>query len=175
MTMADVLAVALVIVGLMATLPAPWLLARALLPGAVERARERLVARPVLCLFAGLVPAVLGIGVALALLGQGGPPVKILGFALFTGTILVAGIGMAGLAAAVGERLPSAADAGRPWRGLVRGAICLELAFLVPFVGWFGLLPLALAAALGAAVLSLAGAAATPPASPAPVPPATAA
>jgi hypothetical protein len=175
MTMADVLAVALVILGLMATLPAQWLLARALLPGAVDRARERLVSRPILCVLAGLVPAALGIGVALALLGQGGPPLKLLGFVLFAGTILVAAVGMAGLATAVGERLPSAADAGRPWRGLVRGAVCLELAFLVPFIGWFGLLPIALAAALGAAVLSLAAAAAAPPASPAPVPPGPAA
>ncbi len=38
---------------------------------------------------------------------------------------------------------------------MVRGAVCLELSFLLPVIGWFGVLPLAALTALGAATLAL--------------------
>jgi hypothetical protein len=155
MTMADVLAVTLVILGLLLTLPAVWLLMRALFPAAVARSRDRIASRPVVSFLAGIVPAAVLFGVSLALLGQAGPAGKAAGFVLFVGGVLLASLGLAGFATIVGERLPSAADEGRPWRGLVRGAACLELSFLLPVIGWFGLLPLAAVTALGAAVLAI--------------------
>lgn len=154
MTMADVLLGTLVVLGLLVTLPSLWLLLRALLPGAVERSRGRVLRSPGLCFLAGLVPAAVLFGVSLALLQKGGPPLKVAGFLLLVTGFLVAGTGLAGIAALVGERLPSREDEGRPWRGLVRGAVCLELSFLLPIVGWFGFLPLALVTAVGAAVLA---------------------
>jgi hypothetical protein len=153
--MADVLLGTLVVVGLLVTLPSLWLLLRALFPDAVERSRARIVRRPVLCFVAGVIPALLLIAGGLVLLNKAPGGWKALGFPPLLLGFLLAGIGLAGLSTAVGERLPSGADEGRAWRSLLRGAACLELSFLIPFLGWFGLLPLAAVAAVGAATMAL--------------------
>ena len=155
MTMADVLTVTLIILGLLITLPALWLLLRALFPEPVDRSRARIAAAPVACFFLGLVPVLILFVGGGALLQKGGPGLKLVGFLFLLSGFLLGGIGLAGLSTMVGERLPSLSDEGRPWRGLVRGAVCMELAFLLPLVGWFGLLPLALVAGMGAALLGL--------------------
>jgi len=166
--MADVLAVTLTIVGILLTLPALWLLLRALFPAVVERGRERLRSRPVVSFLVGLLPAALlfvgGVALLNASPGQGG---KALGFLLVTAGFLLAGIGLAGFSLLVGERLPGREDGDRPWRPLLRGAACLELSFLIPFVGWFGVLPLAGVASMGAAILALAAGGAARAAEPA--------
>ena len=163
MTLADVFTVVFLILGMLITLPALWLLLKALFPAAVGRSRDRIAATPIRCFLAGIVPAFASV----ALMAQPAPPVKGVGVLLFLGLVLLAGIGMAGLSTIVGERLPSAADEGRPWRGLVRGAVCLELAFLLPVVGWLGLLPIALVTGLGAALIGLIAPKAAAPAVPA--------
>lgn len=155
MTMADVLSVTLIILGLLLTLPGLWLFERALMPATVERARRRLQAKPVATTLAGLLPAALFFVVSVVLLNQGGPALKFAGLLLFLGGFLVSGLGLAALATTVGERLPSPVDGDRPWRGQVRGSVCLELAFLLPLVGWFAVLPLSLCAGAGAACLAL--------------------
>ena len=167
MTMADVLSVTLIILGLLATLPALWLFLRALFPASVERAMGRLEGSPGTCFLAGLLPWVVLFVGGVALLSKGGPPLKFAGFVLLSAGFVVEGIGLAALSAILGARLPSAADAGRPWRGLVRGAVCMELAFLLPFVGWFALMPLVSVAAVGAALLSARTRRETPPPHPA--------
>ena len=149
--MADVFTVTFLILGMLITLPALWLLMRALFPAAVERSRARIATTPVRCFLAGLLPAVL----ALALMAQPSPAGKGLGVVLFLVLVLVSGIGLAGFSTIVGERLPSTADEGRPWRAMVRGAVCLELAFLLPLLGWLGILPIVLVTGLGAAMLAL--------------------
>ncbi len=169
--MADVLTVTLVLLGLLVTLPALWLFLRALFPAAVERSRSRLESSPGTCFLVGLLPWAVFFLVGLGLLSKGPPALKVLGFLLFAGGMLVEGVGLAALSALLGDRLPSAADAGRPWRGLLRGAVCMELAFLLPFVGWFGVMPLVSIAAVGAALLASfppAGAAPAEAAPPAP-------
>ena len=172
MTMADVLAVTLVLVGLLLTLPALWLLMRALFPAAVEGSRDRIARRPLVSFLVGLLPGALLFGGSLALLQQPAPAGKLVGFGLLVAGFLLAGVGLAGFAAIVGERLPSRADEGRPWRGILRGAACLELSFLIPVIGWFGLLPLATVTALGAALLAIASRAAASAAPAAPAAPA---
>ena len=149
--MADVFTVTFIILGFLITLPALWLLMRALFPAAVERSRGRIEATPIRCFLAGFLPAL----VALALMAQPAPGGKGLGVLLFLVLVLLSGIGLAGFSMIVGERLPSTADAGRPWRGLVRGAVCLELAFLLPVLGWLGILPIVLVTGLGAAMMAL--------------------
>jgi hypothetical protein len=156
MTMADVLTGTLIVLGLLVTLPALWLLMRALFPAAVGRSRDRIAAAPVRCFFLGLLPGLFLFVGSVALLNLGGPPGKLLGLLMFTAGVLLAGVGLAGFSAVVGERLPSTADEGRPWRGMVRGAVCLELSFLLPVIGWFGVLPIAMLTGLGAAVMALA-------------------
>ena len=160
--MADVLAVALSIVGTLLTLPALWLLLRALFPAAVEGGRERLRQRPVVSFFVGLLVTGLLVGGGLVLANAPNPGGKALGFVFLVAWFLLAGVGFASFSLLVGERLPGREDEGRPWRPLLRGAACLELSFLFPLLGWFGVLPIAAAAAAGAASLSLASRRAAP-------------
>jgi hypothetical protein len=65
-----------------------------------------------------------------------------------------AGTGTSGFVTMIGERLASPADAGRPWRATVRGGIALELTYLVPIIGWFGVLPASIILGAGAMTLS---------------------
>ena len=160
--MADVLAIALSIVGTLLTLPALWLLLRALFPAAVEGGRERLRLRPVVSFLVGLVVTGLLVGGGLVLANAPNPGGKALGFVFLVAWFLLAGVGFASFALLVGERLPGREDEGRPWRPLLRGAACLELSFLFPLLGWFGVLPIAAAAATGAAAMALAGRGAAP-------------
>ena len=62
---------------------------------------------------------------------------------------------MAGLATVVGERLPSPADAQCPWKATIRGGIVLELSYLLPFLGWFVLLPVSIIIGAGATTRAL--------------------
>jgi hypothetical protein len=63
---------------------------------------------------------------------------------------LQANIGVAGLATTIGRRLPSPTDQLSPWRATLRGGIALELTYLLPFLGWFIVLPAATIIGTGA-------------------------
>jgi hypothetical protein len=71
------------------------------------------------------------------------------------GTLGFALCGSAGVALAIGEGLPSPADAERPWKAIIRGWVVLSLASLLPVLGWFFVLPIALLMGFGAALVSL--------------------
>jgi hypothetical protein len=64
--------------------------------------------------------------------------------------ILPALLGSAGLAERLGTGLSSPADEARPWRRTLRGGLVLAGMFLLPFAGWFVLLPLVLVSGFGA-------------------------
>lgn len=161
MILADILQWFLLILGAFLTLNAHWLGAHALAPELVTRAHQRYVASPVKVTLVGLAIATpvlaLAIGVGNAVPH---PVVKALcaGLGLLTG--LLALIGSAGLAERVGLGLPGERDAQQPWRRVMRGGALLGLAFLMPFLGWFVLLPWTLISGLGA--WALAGRAAAP-------------
>ena len=88
----------------------------------------------------------------LGLLQAGSSPAKVAGFLLVSVMVFGGLLGSAGLCRQIGEGLPSPADATQPWRRVLRGAIVLALMSLLPFAGWFLVLPLALASGLGAAL-----------------------
>ena len=71
--------------------------------------------------------------------------------------LLLAFLGSAGLALRIGEGLTDAADEGvaKFWRPVLRGGLVLAPTFLVPFFGWFVLLPWVLVSGVGTAVLTL--------------------
>ena len=50
--------------------------------------------------------------------------------------------------------MPSPTDASQPWRRVLRGGTVLTLTFLLPFVGWFLILPWTLISGFGAAITS---------------------
>lgn len=158
MIMADVLTWFLIVVGTLLVLNAHWLCAFALFPRLVEACGERYGRRPVLATLLGLavlLPVLLGgiwIGKTLT-----HPAIRIALILGSMGPALLALSGSAGLALRVGRGLRSAADVDAPWRAVLRGGSALSLAFVLPILGWFVLLPWALVSGTGAALLTWVG------------------
>lgn len=151
MIMADVLKIFLIVVGMLAVTIGYWLAAEALAPRLVGRAAVTLRRRPILAAALGLALAAPFLLAGAGLWSAGGGPAKAVGFVLLAVPIFVALLGSAGLARRIGEGLPAAADGAQPWRRVLRGGIVLALLFLLPFFGWFLVLPLTLVAGVGAA------------------------
>lgn len=154
MIFADVMAIVFIVVGLMLAFPAYWLLWQALFPRHFAGARQRAEQNPVLALVIGAPLLVVGLVVTVALLAAPLPLAKIIGaFGMITLFGLAFG-GASGLSGLVGARLPSVRDEEQRWRPVLRGGMVLELTWLMPFLGWFVLLPLALMFGLGCWVLA---------------------
>lgn len=150
MLMADVAIWTALFVGLMVVLPAVWLLFGALWPAAVGRAQARIPARPVVTFFAGL-GAALVFTVLIAVFTQvNAAPLALVVFAFALGWSF---FGLSGLARHVGSRLTSPHEP--PWKAQLRGGIVLALSFLVPFLGWLLIFPIALVLGAGAATTSV--------------------
>lgn len=149
MVLADVMAVVFSVLGMLLALPGLWLLCKGLWPSLVLSAEIDCAQALWKPLLAGLVPAAIAF-IAIATLGNLGPLGGIA--AIFAASVFVvfASIGIAGLATLVGKRLPSPQDSDRPWLATLRGAIIIEVSCLIPFVGWFILLPMAFILGSGA-------------------------
>ena len=157
MIMADVLKIFLLILGALLLFVAYWLAAQALFPGFVARAREG-YGRPWRALGVGLVCAVPFVLLALALFKNGrNPVINIVGVVSLAIPVLLGLFGSSGLAQRIGVGMPSPLDEQQPWRRTLRGGIVLSLTFLLPFIGWFGLIIGTLVSGVGAAVLAIRG------------------
>jgi hypothetical protein len=152
MIMADVLQITLLIVGALLVFISYWLAAEALFPRMVERARHQYATHSILITLLGIViiAPMWFVGILLA---QGGKPV--IGIALMGIPWLLGMIGSAGLTQRIGIGLPSALDQSQPWRRQLRGGIVLSLTFLLPFVGWFLVLPWTVVSGLGGLVVAI--------------------
>ncbi|MBI5363791.1 MAG: hypothetical protein HZA53_11480 [Planctomycetes bacterium] len=155
MIFADILFWFLVIFGAYVVFVAHWIGAYALFPERVERCRAAYGARPVASTLVGLALLVPLLVVA-ALLKQALPhpvvQIPMLGVLLVVALLCL--IGSAGLALRIGAGLASRADATDPWRRVLRGGLVLGAVFVMPFLGWFVLLPWTLVSGLGAFVLT---------------------
>ncbi len=152
MIMADVLKIFLLVLGMLLVLISYWLAAEALAARLVARAQDRYRTHPIRITLLGAligVPLVMG---GLGLLEAGSAPAKVVGFLLVSVTTLGALLGSAGLCRRIGVGLSSPVDRVQPWRRVLRGAVVLALVSLLPFAGWFLVLPLVLASGLGAAI-----------------------
>ncbi len=154
MIMADVLKILLIVIGLLTVYVSYWLVAQALFPRVVERAREH-YGKPVRITLIGLVAAALPFVIGAAISQHPNPALKITGVTLMLVPALLGLVGSAGLAQRIGAGLPSPADAEQPWRRVLRGGILLALTFLLPFVGWIVLPIWALVSGFGAFLLSV--------------------
>ncbi|MDX2175925.1 MAG: hypothetical protein SF028_05585 [Candidatus Sumerlaeia bacterium] len=149
MTYGVVLGILFLHLGFMLSIMAYWLAAEALAPAAVAFGRERLRARPVRTLLLGGAIGVPLLAGGFALTKAPIPGAAMIGGGVLLGLLLVALLGSAGLARLVGEGLP-ARDAAPGWRSVLRGGGVVLLTFAMPLLGWFILLPLALASGVGA-------------------------
>jgi hypothetical protein len=153
MLLADDVAIALSIIGFLLSLQGLWMLSRALWPTRVQNASFRVHRNGIASFFLGLV-IIVAVIVAAGSAAKLGAPGQFFAFALGSAFVVYANVGVAGLATHIGRRLPSPSDTDRPWRATVRGGVALELAYLVPIVGWLGLLPISLILGAGANTLA---------------------
>ena len=154
MIMADVLTYFLLIVGMMLVFVSFWLAAEALFPNLVVGARAQ-YNRPIRITLIGLALVVPVVAVVVMCFTVKNPMFQFLGITCIAIPVVLGLLGSSGLSQRVGIGLPSLADERQPWRRVLRGGIVLVLTFLLPFVGWFFLLPLTLISGFGAAVLTL--------------------
>jgi hypothetical protein len=153
MLLADIFSIALSIVGFLLSLQGLWMISRALWPNRVQNASLRVHRNGFASFFVGLLIILIVIVLAIVTARRGGAPGQFFAFALGSSFVVYANVGVAGLTTHIGRRLPSPADSQRPWRATVRGGVALELAYLVPIVGWLGLLPISLILGAGANTL----------------------
>lgn len=154
MLMADTMAIFFVILGFLLAFPGLWLLCRGLWPETVSSAATVCRSGLLKPFFAGLPITILMIFAAIAL-GNLGPPGKIAAAVVVCLYLMFANCGVSGLATTIGERLPSRIDAGQVWRATLRGGVILELTYLLPILGWFGLLPISMTIGCGASLIAL--------------------
>lgn len=151
MVVADVMAVVFSVIGMLLALPGLWLLCKGLWPDQVNASEADCSVALWKPLLAGLIPAIV-LFVLVAIFSKLGGIGGIFAIFLISVFVVFASIGISGLATLVGKRLPSPHDAERPWMCTLRGAIIIEVSCLIPFVGWFILLPLAFILGSGATV-----------------------
>jgi len=151
MIMADVLKIFLLIVGGLTIANCYWLLAEGLFPKFVERSRKGYEEKPIKNAVKGVLIAGPLVAIGLTILDNfsGNPLVGLLGWVAILGPSLIGLLGSAGLAQRIGYGLPSPNDVGQPWLRVLRGGIVLSLCCLLPFLGWFVVLPAVLISGFG--------------------------
>jgi len=155
MLMADTMSIFFVILGVLLAFSGLWLMCRGLWPEAVAAAAARCGQRLWTSFLAGLPITIVMIVLTRVLFNLLGPIGKIAGVGLVCLYMLQAHTGVSGLATSIGRRLWSPLDEQRPWRSTLRGGVVLELAYLLPILGWFVILPASIIIGSGAANLGL--------------------
>ena len=157
MTIAKVLTVFLVILGLMLVFQAIWLFGTALFPRMVGQARDR-YKTPIRTTLIGLAVVVPTFYIGISwLLNIDNIIVKIIGLVIGVVPLMLGAIGSAGLCQLIGLGLPAPGDQSQNWRRVWRGGWVLNFCYLLPFAGWFVLLPWGIISGCGAFVMSLSG------------------
>lgn len=121
-----------------------------LFPAPVSRARVALAVHPVRCGLSGAALALLlGVpGLGLLQAPHGGAKLAGWMLALPLASLLI--VGFAAMAQLLGEKMRGLSPALTPLGALVRGAVTIELAAILPFVGWFLFAPLVSLTLVGA-------------------------
>ena len=160
MTIATVLTVFLVILGVMLVFQAFWLFGTALFPRMVGQARDR-YKTPIRTTLIGLAVVVPTFFIGFVWLGKKDGDI----FNVFNGIGLVIGIvplmlgliGSAGLCQLIGLGLPAPGDQSQNWRRVWRGGWVLNFCYLLPVAGQVVILPWGIISGCGAFVTSLSG------------------
>ena len=157
MTIATVLTVFLVILAVMLVFQAYWLFGMALFPRMVGQAKDR-YKTPIRTTMWGLLIVVPAFLLGFVVLGQSSnPALKGVGILIGAVPLLLGAIGSAGLCQLIGLGLPAPGDQSQNWRRVWRGGWVLNFCYLLPFAGWFVILPWGIISGCGAFVTSLSG------------------
>ncbi len=140
--MANVLTVVWFVIAYVVMNSAMQVWAGLMLPGPVERARERVERKPVACFFWGALILAVTAAVSLNLIAGGRPgPVQLLGW-IVAGPMLAGSIvGGAAFSQLLAGRIQARQRTEAPMLALVGGALCTTLASLLPVIGWFVFIP----------------------------------
>ena len=125
-----------------------------LMPGVVERARERVARTPWKSFLLGAI-VLFFTGMPALFLTRAAGPLQFIGFVGAFMVMTIASFGAAGIAALMGERLRGQGIITTTSGGLLRGAVALEFAVMFPIIGWFILFPFVVIVSLGAACFAL--------------------
>lgn len=139
--------------GVILVVCAYYALSAAIAPGITERGRVRFARRPWLPALAGIALSLPWVVAALVLLNVPAGPVKFAGAVLGCAWILCCLIGGSSLAQHVGSM--SGREQDMTWIRSVRGGLFITLTWVLPIVGWLGMLPLTLATGLGCLLVGL--------------------
>jgi len=138
-------------IGVILVVTAYYVFGAAVAPGLTERSRARFARRPWLPMLLGLVISVPWVVLALILLNAGIGGARFAGAVLGCLWLLCSLLGGAGMAQHVGR----GDDRSPTWISSVRGGLFITLTWVLPLVGWLGMLPLTLATGLGCLILGL--------------------
>jgi len=156
-TTTDVLRVLLLILGAMLIFQAYWLAGAGLFPRLVGQARDR-YKTPIRTTLIGLAVVVPTFFIGIFWLANiDNNIVKIIGIVIGIVPLMLGAIGSAGLCQLIGLGLPAPGDQSQNWRRVWRGGWVLNFCYLLPFIGWFVILPWGIISGCGAFVTSLAG------------------
>ncbi len=144
-------------IGVILVATAYFALSAALAPRITQRARIRFAQRPWLPILIGVGVSLPWIVTGLALVSAPLAPAKFAGVVISLLWVLLGLVGGAGLAQHIGAaRSPqmSGEHVMPPsWTDSVRGGLFITLTWILPFVGWFLMLPLTLATGVGCLIL----------------------
>lgn len=141
-------------IGVILVASAYFTLSAALAPQLTRRARMRFAQRPWLPAIIGIALSVPWVIASILLLRMGFAPAKFAGVLLGCLWILLGLIGGAGIAQQIGRG--AASDTGEAcWIHSVRGGLFITLTWVLPFIGWLGMLPLTLATGIGCLVVGI--------------------
>lgn len=155
MGIGDIMALVSFIFGVIVAYPALLIFLNLLFSGMTTKAAHRLNRGKKMPFFVGLIVAILGGFVVIALLSIGSV-LQFFGVVLYLILSFWGTIGLAGLARVFGERLAELSDKNpSPLYKMLSGGAVLSLSFAFPLIGWFVLLPIGTILGLGAATLSI--------------------
>lgn len=154
MSMADVLAVisGLIIVGL--AFPSLLLLITINFPQLVERTAQQTETKPIRNIFTGAAISI-GLLFTLGVFAKAPGPIKLTALSILLTGFSIAMLGAAGLVSLLAKRYENFFNAPKSLSSLAFSAIFLELAFVLPIVGWFVVLPISFFLMLGASSKAL--------------------
>ncbi|MEO0562930.1 MAG: hypothetical protein AAF125_12540 [Chloroflexota bacterium] len=157
MGIGDMIGAVSLAIGMAVAYPAVLLLLNIAFPRTTQRGTERLSRGARLPFILGLVAAVIGGGLSVALLSAGGV-LQLIGFIGLLALLSTATVGVAAMARALGTRVAALNERNLlPFMEIVVGGVVLTLTFGFPLVGWFVALPLSVVLGLGVVMTSAFG------------------
>jgi hypothetical protein len=154
--MANVLSVVWIVIAYVVTQTSIMVWAAWMLPNPVERARQRLVRKPVGSFFLGLLFWSVTMLITSQLIRGDRPGVgQLIGWLLMGPMLAASVLGGAAFAQLIGGRISAQLKNDSPVPALIGGALCTVLAGLLPVIGWFVFLPITGMMAIGAGALGI--------------------